>query len=55
MFEKLGFEDAKEQDFYNDYLIDDGINISVMDYRKNLKGHDPYPEYYFDKKERLKL
>ena len=55
IFEKLGFDDPKEQDFYNDYLINDGINISVMDYRKNLKGHDPYPEDYFDKKERLKL
>ncbi len=44
------FENPKEQDFYNDYLINDGINISVMDYRKNLKGKDPYPEDYFDKK-----
>ena len=35
IFEKLGFENPKEQDFYNDYLINDGINISVMDYRKN--------------------
>ena len=34
IFEKLGFENPKEQDFYNDYLINDGINISVMDYRK---------------------
>ena len=50
IFEKLGFDDPKEQDFYNDYLINDGINISVMDYRKNLKGQDPYPEDYFDKK-----
>ncbi|MEC6390982.1 putative type VI secretion system effector [Acinetobacter pittii] len=50
IFEKLGFEDSKEQDFYNDYLINDGINISVMDYRKNLKGKDPYPADYFDKK-----
>ncbi|HAV5380121.1 TPA: ABC transporter ATP-binding protein [Acinetobacter baumannii] len=50
IFEKLGFEYPKEQDFYNDYLINDGINISVMDYRKNLKGKDPYPEDYFDKK-----
>ncbi|HFF5370102.1 TPA: ABC transporter ATP-binding protein, partial [Acinetobacter baumannii] len=50
IFEKLGFENPKEQDFYNDYLINDGINISVMDYRKNLKGKDPYPEDYFDKK-----
>ena len=50
IFEKLGFENPKEQDFYNDYLINDGINISVMDYRKNLKGKDPYPADYFDKK-----
>ena len=50
IFEKLGFDDPKEQDFYNDYLINDGINISVMDYRKNLKGQDPYPEDYFYKK-----
>lgn len=50
IFEKLGFEYPKEQDFYNDYLINDGINISVRDYRKNLKGKDPYPEDYFDKK-----
>ena len=50
IFEKLGFDEPKEQDFYNDYLINDGINISVMDYRKNLKGQDPYPEDYFDKK-----
>ncbi|MHC5171140.1 putative type VI secretion system effector [Acinetobacter johnsonii] len=55
IFEKLGFDAPKEQDFYNDYLINDGINISVMDYRENLKGQDPYPEEYFDKKERLKL
>ena len=50
IFEKLGFDDPKEQDFYNDYLINDGINISVMEYRKNLKGPDLYPEDYFDKK-----
>ncbi|QER40085.1 hypothetical protein F2A31_10295 [Acinetobacter suaedae] len=24
--------------------------FSVMEYRKNLKGPDPYPEDYFDKK-----
>ena len=50
IFEKLGFDEPKEQDFYNDFLINDGINISVMDYRKNLKGKDPYSEDYFDKK-----
>jgi len=50
IFEKLGFENPKEQDFYNDFLTDDGVQISVMKYRKNLKGPDPYPENYFDKK-----
>ncbi|PNH14798.1 ABC transporter ATP-binding protein [Acinetobacter baumannii] len=50
IFEKLGFEYPKEQDFYNDFLTDDGAQISVMKYRKNLKGSDPYPEDYFDKK-----
>jgi len=47
---KLGFENPKEQDFYNDFLTDNGVQISVMKYRKNLKGQDPYPEDYFDKK-----
>ncbi|MCG9483088.1 ABC transporter ATP-binding protein [Acinetobacter pittii] len=50
IFEKIGFENPKEQDFYNDFLTDDGVQISVMKYRKNLKGPDPYPEDYFDKK-----
>ncbi|ADY81222.1 hypothetical protein BDGL_000636 [Acinetobacter pittii PHEA-2] len=50
IFEKLGFENPKEQDFYNDFLTDNGVQISVMKYRKNLKGQDPYPEDYFDKK-----
>lgn len=50
IFEELGFENPKEQDFYNDFLTDDGVQISVMKYRKNLKGKDPYPEDYFDKK-----
>ncbi|MFA3201205.1 ABC transporter ATP-binding protein [Acinetobacter baumannii] len=49
IFEKLGFEYPKEQDFYNDFLTDDGVQISVMKYRKNLKGLDPYPEDYFSK------
>ncbi|AHB91915.1 putative type VI secretion system effector [Acinetobacter baumannii] len=49
IFEKLGFEYPKEQDFYNDFLTDDGVQISVMKYRKNLKGPDPYPEDYFSK------
>ncbi|MDC5392135.1 ABC transporter ATP-binding protein, partial [Acinetobacter baumannii] len=30
IFEKLGFENPKEQDFYNDFLTDDGVQISVM-------------------------
>ena len=50
IFEKLGFDDPKEQDFYNEFLTDDGVQISVMKYRNNLKGQDPYPEDYFDKK-----
>ncbi len=49
IFEKLGFENPKEQDFYNDFLTDDGVQISVMKYRKNLKGQDPYPQDYFSK------
>ena len=55
IFEKFGFDDSKEQDFYNDFLTDDGVQISVMKYRNKLKGQDPYPEDYFDKKDRLKL
>ncbi|GAB02679.1 putative type VI secretion system effector [Acinetobacter sp. NBRC 100985] len=50
IFEKLNFEYPKEQDFYNDFLTDDGVQISVMKYRNKLKGQDPYPEAYFDKK-----
>ncbi|WP_435781934.1 putative type VI secretion system effector [Acinetobacter johnsonii] len=50
IFEKLGFEHPKEQDFYNEFLTDDGVQISVMKYRNKLKGPDPYPEDYFDKK-----
>lgn len=50
IFEKLNFDDPKEQDFYNDFLTDDGVQISVMKYRNKLKGRDPYPEDYFDKK-----
>ncbi|MCP5961610.1 hypothetical protein NL379_30790, partial [Klebsiella pneumoniae] len=30
IFERIGFKNSREQDFYNDYLINDGINISVM-------------------------
>ncbi|MCQ1021375.1 hypothetical protein NNO85_18125, partial [Acinetobacter baumannii] len=29
--------------------IKDGVHVSVMEYRKNLKGPDPYPEDYFSK------
>lgn len=54
IFEKLCFENPTEQDFYNDFLTDDGVQISVMKYRKKLKGKDPYPEDYFDKKNFLK-
>ncbi|MCH7337902.1 putative type VI secretion system effector [Acinetobacter sp. NIPH 2699] len=53
VFEVLGFEDVKNQDFRaNNYFSDeDGkLRRSVMHYRKNLKGKDPYPENYFDKK-----
>ncbi len=50
IFEKLGFDAPKEQNFYNDFLTDDGVQISVMKYRNKLKGQDPYPEDYFDKK-----
>lgn len=50
VFEKLNFSDVKEQDFYNSGLWDsEGIYPSVMLYRKNLIGTDPYPEDYFDK------
>ncbi|ENU30491.1 hypothetical protein F991_01627 [Acinetobacter sp. CIP-A165] len=51
IFETLGFENPKDQDFYKKNLLDrDGLHVSVMEYRKNLKGKDPYPEDYFDKK-----
>ncbi|ENX33810.1 hypothetical protein F889_02473 [Acinetobacter colistiniresistens] len=50
IFEKLNFDAPKEQDFYNEFLTDDGVQISVMKYRNKLKGQDPYPEDYFDKK-----
>ena len=50
-FDKLGFENPKNQDFFQKSLLDmDSIHVSVMKYRKNLKGSDPYPEDYFDKK-----
>ncbi|KQE90508.1 putative type VI secretion system effector [Acinetobacter lactucae] len=50
IFDKLDFETPRNQDFFQKSLLDmDGIHISVMEYRKNLKGHDPYPEDYFSK------
>ncbi|WP_436861341.1 putative type VI secretion system effector [Acinetobacter haemolyticus] len=53
VFAVLGFEDVKNQDFRaNNFFTDDQgkLRRSVMYYRKNLKGQDPYPEDYFDKK-----
>ncbi|MHA3981805.1 putative type VI secretion system effector [Acinetobacter venetianus] len=50
VFSILGFKNVDDQDFYNDFIIKDGVHISVMEYRKNLKGPDPYPEDYFDMK-----
>ncbi|MCU4370206.1 putative type VI secretion system effector [Acinetobacter courvalinii] len=51
IFYKLGFQAPENQDFFQKSLIDmEGIHVSVMEYRKNLKGPDPYPEDYFDKK-----
>ena len=51
VFEKLSFSDVKEQDLYKSRLIDsEGFYPSVMKYRDNLIGNDPYPENYFDKK-----
>ncbi|MCU4331351.1 hypothetical protein KTG55_16240 [Acinetobacter pittii] len=49
IFSILGFKNIDEQDFYNDFIIKDGVHVSVMKYRKNLKGLDPYPEDYFSK------
>ncbi|MQZ30045.1 hypothetical protein F4U02_03295 [Acinetobacter haemolyticus] len=50
VFSILGFKNVDEQDFYHDFIIRDGVHVRVMEYRKNLKGPDPYPEDYFDKK-----
>ncbi|MEN8366118.1 putative type VI secretion system effector [Acinetobacter bereziniae] len=50
VFEKLKFEKVKQQDFYHDFDVEDGVHLSVMEYRKSLKGKDPYPEDYFKKK-----
>ncbi len=49
VFEKLKFEKVKQQDFYHDFDVEDGVHLSVMEYRKSLIGKDPYPEDYFDK------
>ncbi|MEN8368441.1 hypothetical protein [Acinetobacter bereziniae] len=50
VFEKLKFEKVKQQDFYHDFDVEDGVHLSVMEYRKSLIGKDPYPEDYFKKK-----
>ncbi|MEN8411098.1 putative type VI secretion system effector [Acinetobacter bereziniae] len=51
VFNELKFENTKNQNFYNQSLLDqDGMHLSVMEYRKSLKGKDPYPEDYFKKK-----
>ncbi|WP_075167342.1 putative type VI secretion system effector [Acinetobacter indicus] len=51
IFEILGFEQPKNQNLYNSYLIDEnGLHVSVLDYRKSLIGKDPYPADYFEKK-----
>ena len=50
IFEALKFEHIKNQDFYNDCSHEDGRSLSVMKYRKSLKGKDPYSENYFDMK-----
>ncbi|CAM9283433.1 hypothetical protein [Acinetobacter bereziniae] len=50
VFEKLKFEKVKQQDFYHDFDVEDGVHLSVMEYRKSLIGKDPYPVDYFKKK-----
>ncbi|MGE8645719.1 putative type VI secretion system effector [Acinetobacter vivianii] len=54
VFAILGFEDVKNQDFFGtaDHFKENGHTFkrSVMYYRRSLKGTDPYPEDYFDKK-----
>ncbi len=53
VFTVLGFQNVKNQDFRaNNFFTDEQgkLRRSVMYYRKNLKGPDPYPEDYFDKK-----
>ncbi|EXB23408.1 hypothetical protein J537_3785 [Acinetobacter baumannii 1437282] len=52
VFTVLAFQNVKNQDFRaNNFFTDEqGKLRRVMYYRKNLKGPDPYPEDYFDKK-----
>ncbi|MCX5466386.1 hypothetical protein OSH00_01310 [Acinetobacter sp. A-IN1] len=50
IFKKLNFEKVKQQDFYHDFDVEDGVYLSVMEYRKSLIGKDPYPVDYFKKK-----
>ncbi|WP_429773943.1 putative type VI secretion system effector [Acinetobacter bereziniae] len=50
VFKKLKFEKVKQQDFYHDFDVEDGVHLSVMEYRKSLIGKDPYPVDYFKKK-----
>ena len=44
IFEKLGFEYPKEQDFYNEFLTDEAVQMSAMKYPNKLKDQDSYPE-----------
>lgn len=49
IFEILEFEQPKNQNLFNSYLIDEeGLHVSVLDYRKSLIGKDFYPKDYFD-------
>ena len=49
IFEILEFEQPKNQNLFNSYLIDEeGLHVSVLDYRKSLIGKDSYPKDYFD-------
>jgi hypothetical protein len=55
VFSILGFKSVDEQDFYNDFIIKDGVHVSVMEYRKNLKTQTLIQKIILIKKERLKL
>lgn len=49
IFEILEFEQPKNQNLFNSYLIDEeGLHVSVLDYIKSLIGKDSYPKDYFD-------